>query len=59
MLSFRLGLTPQADTLTSSLWIPSEQVQGPRQEALGPGLIHNTARDQGHYSRQGSDQECQ
>lgn len=50
---------PQADTLTSSLWIPSEQVQGLREEALGPGLVHNTARDQGHHPCQGSDQECQ
>lgn len=56
---FHLGLMSQENVLISSLWIPSEQVQGIREEALGPGLIHNTARDPGHCSRQGSDQECQ
>lgn len=49
----------QPDTLTSSLWISSEQVQGPREEALGPGLVYNTARDPGYHSRQGSDQARQ
>lgn len=53
------GASAQPVTLTSSVWIPSEQVQGLREEALGPGLIYNTARDAGHSSRQGSDQACQ
>lgn len=50
---------PQAHTLTGPLWVPAEQVQGLRQEALGPGLVHNTARDQGHHPCQGSDQARQ
>lgn len=59
LLPFHLRLRPQAESLTSSLWIPPEQVQGPCQEAPGPGLIHNTARDQGYSSCQGSDQARQ
>lgn len=53
------GADAQPDPLTSSLWVSAEQVQAPCEEALGPGLVHDTARDPGYHPRQGSDQARQ